>query len=163
MATASVNFTILDEKGAKSQVTVYVPDSTDTADLIEFAEEMAALLDAMIGGQIVNIGACLSVAVPAGVKSDPVEGSDVEEGARFIFESAGGYSTAVRVPTFLEEKIATASKLVNQADGAVAAFIAAMTDGLTMTSTNDVEPTDYRAADVTGIRSAVESFQRSRK
>lgn len=154
----SVLFTIRDDKGARSLVEIYLPSATTIALAQDFIDDVAPLIEALITGAIERVGICLSGALPGGLRANPLAGSDVEEGARFIFNSAGGFSTSLRIPTFDEQYVLDNSNLVDTAAGAVTSFVAGMTAGLAT-----VQPTDYRSADITSLKSAREDFQRSRK
>lgn len=158
MPVVSVLFTIRDAKGARSLVEIYLPGAT-TIDLAQdFVDAAAPLINALILGAIERVGLCVSGTLPAGLRTTPDVGSDVEEGARFIFNSDGGYTTSVRIPTFDEQFIVDGTTTVDSTAGAVASFVAGMTAGLAT-----VQPTDYRGADIESIKSAREDFQRSRK
>jgi hypothetical protein len=162
MAVFTVNYSIEDEKGAKSTFAVYLPDSTLWADVLGFAASMAPLLEAMITGAIRGISVTVSVDLPSGLRVAPLATSDVEEGGRFIWASAGGFNTSGRIATFDEAAVVTGTRLIDTTgDADVAAFVSAMTTGLTV-NTNLVQPVDYRGADIEALISARESFQRSR-
>jgi len=154
----SVLFTIRDEKGARSLVEIYLPSATTIALAQDFVTAVAPLLEALITGAIERVGICVSGTLPGGLRASPLANSDVEEGARFIFTSAGGYTTSVRIPTFDDTLILEGTNIVDSDAGAVTSFVAGMTAGLAT-----VQPTDYRSADITALKSAREDFQRSRK
>lgn len=154
----SVLFTIRDAKDARSLVEFYLPDATTIADAQTWITAAAPLLNALITGAIERVGVCLSAALPGGLRASPLANSDVEEGAKFIFNSTGGYQTSVRIPTFDETHMVAGSTQVDTTAGPVASFVAGMTAGLSL-----IEPTDYRGADIVSLRSARESFQRSRR
>lgn len=158
----SINFVIQDEKGAKSTVTVNIPSDTLLADAAEFAGEVAEDIDAAITGQITGISMSYPVAVPGTCKASPVAGSDIEEGALFLWTTAGGFATRFRLPTFDEDLIVAGSRLVDLTDGAIVALVGTMEDGQTMTSTNDVLPCDYREDDIVSLEAAYESFRASK-
>lgn len=153
----SLIYTIKDGKGARSTVEINL-DVTTLANAQTFLTAHAPLLDALILGQIERVGICASGVLPGGLRAVPVEGSDVEEGALFMYNSVGGYKTRVRIPTFNEAKMLVGTQRVDLTDADVIAFNAAMISPLATFSASD-----YRGADIISLRSAVDSFQRSRR
>lgn len=162
MGIFSVLYGIRDSKGATSNTEIKVPDSFNLIQITGFATQMAALIDDLIGGQLTRIGVVLAIDLPGGLKTEPNADSDVEEGARFQFNTVGGFFTGFRLPTFLEDFIPSNTKSVDTTEAEVAALIAAMTAGLDVSGT-DVTPCDAREADVTSLSFAREQFQSSRK
>jgi len=153
----SAIFTILDGKGARSTVEVNI-DTDILTEAQAFITAYAPLLDALILGRIERVGICASATLPGGLSAVAVEGSDVEEGARFMYNSVGGYKTSVRLPTFDESKIIPGTQRVDLTDVDVIAFNSAMISPLATFSA-----VDYRGADIISLRSAVDSFQKTRR
>lgn len=149
-------FTIRDAKGAKSTVEVNL-DVATIANAQTFITAFAPLVDALILGVIERVGICASATLPGGLRTTPTLGSDVEEGARFQYQTAGGFHTGLRLPTFNEAFLVDGTQRVDTADAAVIAFNTAMEDGLAT-----FEPSDYRGDDIINLRSALESFQKTR-
>lgn len=158
----SINMVVQDGKGSKSLVSFYVPSDTALADMTEIAQEFADRLDAVMDGAIVGISASYNVALPAGIKANPVATADVEEGALYLWNTDGGFNTRFRVPTHSEDKILAGSRVVDTTDTDVAALVSIMTAGFTATSTNLIEPCDYREDDVAALDVAYESFKASK-
>jgi len=156
-------YTIQDEKGNKSTLTVWIPSSTLLADALEFAQKFGDLIDNVIDGIITRIGLIFSAALTGTMKTVVNPGADVEEGANFIYRSALGFPFRHRFATFMESKITPGSRAVNVADADVVALVNAITDGLTMTSLNVVRPTEHREDDIASLVTAREVFQRSRQ
>ena len=157
-----VSFTTEDAKGAKSTTIIYIPDATTLTDAQEFAAAMGqALADIMTGG-VVAIGICYDVSV-ASLTSNTIEvNSDVEEGARFGWEVAGGFNASNRLATFAQSKLIAGSKEVDLTDADVIVFVDYMIDGFTPISTLDVLPIDYRNADIIALTTSLENFTKSR-
>lgn len=161
----SVLYTIKDAKAESSTCEINVPDNLTLANLSIFAQQMALLIGPLITGAITRIGVALSVDLPGGLDLTPNVGSDVEEGAKFQFRTAGGYYTGLRIPTFSEALISPTGKEVDTEDTDVAAFVAAMISGIDLTGaggTGTVAPTDKREDDVVSLEFAKEQFVRSR-
>lgn len=163
---AFVSYTVLDAKGQKSTFQINFPSSAgDSAHidvLIDFARTTAPLIDALIRGQIVNVGVGISIdLVGVTLKGTPVATADVEEGARFMWRTGINTLSKFRLPTFDEDFISPGSNAVDIADPAVDAFVDRITAGRTILVTN-VSPSDDRGEDITSLDSALESFGASR-
>lgn len=168
MAAYSVIFSFRDAKGKTSTTEVNVPTGLTLANMTIFAQEMGKLIDPLISGVITRIGVAISVALPAGLDASPVSTSDVEEGGKFQFSTAGGYYTGLRIPTWLESLVSSGSDDINTVDTDVAAFVTAMISGIDLTTatpvagTGTVTPTDGRGDDITALVNAKEQFVASR-
>jgi hypothetical protein len=161
-----VSYSILDAKGKKSTTQINFPidnmDSEHLDVLIDFAGTTAELIDAIIRGQIVDVGIGISVDLTSlTLKGTPVASSDVEEGARFQFSTVLNTLTGFRLPTFDEDFINAGSNTVDIEDTDVDAFVDRIVEGRTITLTN-VSPSDDRGEDIVALVSARESFQSSR-
>lgn len=166
MPSIGVVYSIRDEKGATSLMQVNLPSGTALADVILFAQQMAPLVEALITGAITRIGIALTVALPGGLRSNPLSGSDVEEGGRFQFKTDGGFYTSTRVPTFDESFVTAGTAEIDTAAGAVASFVASMLAGIDLTGVGGsgiIEPTDTRDDDLGSLEFAREQFQSSRR
>lgn len=161
----SVILSVEDGKGKVSTTEVNVPSSVAWTDVVAFAQEVAKLIDVSITGRITRIGVCLSVGLPVALKNSADPLSDVEEGARFQFETAGGYFTGMRLPTFDEALIIAGTSEVDVTDPFVAAFITGMETGINTTASGGsgvVAPCDKRDDDITALKFAREQFLSSR-
>lgn len=165
MAAVSINITLEDEKKETSVAAVHLPASTTVAQAQDHAEYVADLIDDMTGCRIINVG--LSYDVPydsdASLKLVAAAGSDVQEGARFGFRTAGGYSSKIRIPGFLETLMISATLEVDQTDTIIQDFVGYMLAGNDATPTLVGDPTDYRGDDLVSLAYAVDAFQKSRK
>jgi hypothetical protein len=150
---AQIGISIKDSKGLIGTTLVNIPTATTAANGITFAQNLAALVDAVIGGQIVGLSLCYGVSLPGGIKATPNANQDVEEGARFSFNTAANHKTSLRLPTFLETLILSGTKQVDLEDLDVDAFVDAMTAGL-----GGILPCDSRDEDVATVASAREQF-----
>lgn len=162
MGIFSVLYSVIDAKNAISNTEIAVPDTFSLVQITSFATQMAALIDPLMKGKITRIGIVLAVTLPGGLKATPATDADVEEGARFQFNSAGGFYTGLRLPTFDEALIQPGTKVVDVFDADVLAFIGGMVSGLDVGGVQ-VTPSDKRQADVVSLKSAVEQFQSSRR
>lgn len=161
----SILYSIRDEKGKESTTTVNLPATTAFADVVLFAGEMAKLINPIVTGSVTRIGVAFTVDLPGTLRASPSANSDVEEGGRFQFRTAGGFFTGMRLATFDESKILAGTRAIDQADTDVAAFVAAMEDGIDLTGvggSGTVQPSDPREDDVAVLEFAREQFQSSR-
>jgi hypothetical protein len=154
-------YTIRDEKNKRSLQSVHLPDTVSLTNARSFAQEMALLIDPLIKGKIERIGLGFMVTLPEGLKADFVAGADVEEGATLIYE-ASPYLFRHRLPTFDEQFIVAGTREVDLTDPDVSAFVDAMVDGLLIDAVQ-VQPCEWREQDLEALRSARETFQRSRR
>lgn len=152
-------YTVKDGKGDASTITIDIPDNTATANIVLFTQQMASLLDDLIAGGITEIGFSLPVPWVAQV---PDAASDLQEAAQFIFRTAGGFIKRMRIPSIWENKFSAGTRLVNQAETNVAAFIAAMEDGIEVVAGTTVSPENAHGEDVELLESAVEAWGRAR-
>ncbi|MCZ7545743.1 MAG: hypothetical protein M5R40_20485 [Anaerolineae bacterium] len=130
-----------------------------------FAEQLALLIDPLVVGALTRIGVTRDVDLPGGLAASASANADVEEGARFQFRTENGFFSGLRLPTFDESKIAAGTRGVDLADGDVAAFVAAMEDGLDLSGvggTGTVQPCDARDEDLLALEFAREQFLSSR-
>src|SRR5207244_1043901 len=113
MATqqAIASFRIKDATGVVKAYEEYVTFDNSTATLSSLAAAMAGIagyLDAVTDGQIISMGLKLYQALPGGLKSAPVDGSDVEETGLFTFVSSspGGKVYSIDVPAIAQSILA---------------------------------------------------------
>jgi len=158
----SIFVTIKDAPGSESITKISLPANSEIATAKTFAQNTVTLIDALIKGKIVNLSLGLGVDLPSGLKSAADALADVEEGARFIFASANGGSTTMRLPTFDEAKFNTGTDLVNTADTDVAAFVTQIVDGQTI-SLQAQHPSAADESDIVALSSARSAFQSERK
>ncbi len=155
-------FSIKDNKGKVSTTEVKIPTGITLSNMIEFAGDMAVLIDAITTGVIVGVSIGISVDTSAlGLTGAAGSTADVEEKGRFQFQTAGGFYTYVNVPCWSDTDVVAGSDAIDQADVDVAAFIAAMVSGLTLIDLSVVQPTDAREDDITVLSSAFERFRAS--
>jgi hypothetical protein len=158
VATFNVSYSILDGDGDTSALAFKVPAGTLTlAQITGYAQQMATLLDAVIGGKILGIGITLDAALPGGLKAAATATSDVQEGALFTFTTATPYVDSVRVPAWLETLFT--GKEVNLAGTGVGAFRDGLLNGIDVAGTT-VAASDRYENDYTSLKSSVKSFRK---
>lgn len=160
---AYVYFSIIDEKGDVSRITLHygtVNDLVDFGLMVGDIANVAPLLNALVTGGLLNVGVCYEYDFSGlGWSSTPAAGSDVQEKGEFAFRTADGSISRINLPTFDEQFIATGTGNVDQADPAVAAFITYMLTG----NGANPDPTDARASDLVSLAYAVENWGKRRR
>lgn len=162
----SIIFSFRDEKNERSTTEVNLPSGTAFADVTLFATEMTQLIEPLITGTIERVGIAFTVDISGlGLGTTAAAGSDVEEGARFQFGTAGGFNTSMRVPTIDESIILPGTREVSQVDADVAAFLTAMETGIDLVGvggSGTIQPSDKRDDDIVSTTQAREQFLNSR-
>lgn len=165
-SSISIQVAFKDEAGKVASTSFNVPSGTSLANAGLAAKEAALLMDAITDGQITGLTMSFPVALPAGLKSEPADTSRVGLGALFSWLTSGGHYTRMNIPTRKESIVTDDTDVINQADTAVAAFIAEMTAGLDLTGvggTGTVAPTDTRDEDITAVDDAYETVGGKRR
>jgi hypothetical protein len=157
-----VTYSVQDAKGNLSHPKIHFPRNANIPTVVDFAVSTATLINNLITGRIIDASICLTVDLSgATIRAAPDPGSDVEEGAMFSFGTVVDSATSIRLPTFDEANLVAGTKLVNQTDTEVSAFVNRMKDGLTVILEN-VQPSDSRGESINSLISGIESFQASR-
>lgn len=112
---ATVTATIRDEKGAHSRMrwNLLVPDATPVSSLMTRANSLLSLIDQLattygyryISGAVESMSVCIAAdasTIPASLRT-PAADSDVEEVARFVGITTGGYFYRVNMPTWNDD------------------------------------------------------------
>lgn len=170
MPAATFVVGIEDGKGKRSTMKMY-SEVLDGADLTagktyeSMGDNLLQDLEPIIAGRIVFAHWIL----PVGFDFTPQTAdpdSDVEEGATFLFETADGYSTRMRVPTFKESLLVAGTRVVDLAAGAVQDWVNTIIDGpdsIAGVGEDRINMTTNRGEDVTLLRAAYEVFKASRR
>lgn len=154
-------YDIEDASGDHATTSVKVGDSTSATLLAGFATGFATALNNLIGGIIRSAAAFLRVD-PSSLTGNIVGvNSDVEHIGKFEFLTETGFRCKVNIPSLAEVTIGTTtSDVMNQAETNVAAFIAAMEDGVSVTGAL-IQPCDVGEGDITDVVFAREAFKNS--
>lgn len=159
---AFLTYSIQDAKGKVSTVKINFPANVDIGQLASFAGDTATMINNIITGKILDAGIGLAVDLSgATIRTAPDPDSDVEEGARFSWNSAVGAITNFRLPTFDEAKMVSGTRNVDLTDTDVDTFVDRIIAGKT-TGLVNASPSDDRGSDIEELASARENFQSSR-
>ena len=153
-----IQYTIRDEEGLVARTLVHLPTATTLSAATTFAASFGGLIDAVTGGVLESIDVCIGVSLPGGIKTTPDSGSDIEEGAQFVYEDADGRIFRQRLPTFLESLIVAGTRQVDNSNAAVQGVTDAIVTGLAGTA-----PVTLAGTDITAMVSDKEQFVKNRK
>lgn len=157
-----LNFGFEDSDGDDATSTIRIPNGFTLAQYASFGKAMSELIDPIVAGRISGADLCLAVDISAltGNVLDP--SSDVEEIAAFQFTTGDNRPVNVNIPGMNEAIVSAGSDDIDQADPAVAPFIAAMEVGLA-TGGGTIQPCDVGEDDIVATAFAREKFRASGK
>lgn len=159
--TALLSFGILDATGVVKSFPDYLSydDAVATlSSLVTYCQATAVLLDAVTEGKLVSIGLTLNVALPGGLKANPVAGSDVEETGLITYTTeVSGRSWGEDIPAFIQS--AFVGKNINQADTDVQAWTNHQANAALAARAH----ADNYIWVFTGIKRARKTFRKSRR
>jgi len=163
----TITYVIRDAKDSLSTSQFYLDSTADPSEAVAAAREIIDIIAPLVEGTIDTANFSIPLDLVGVGLASPLPGADVEEGARFDFRAgpAGEFKTSQRIATFSESRILPGTRTVDRADAQVFDFEQAMTSSVTGTTyggTVPVRVVDSRNEGITELRSAVESFLRSR-
>lgn len=161
MATVFLTYSYVDAKGATASNRINFPANVDIDQLKGFAVSTGLLIDTVTRCKIVGIGIGIEVDLVGAFKGAAIANSDVEEGARFAWNTDAFTLTSFRIPGFDEAFINSSSRNVDLTNTSVNALVQRILAGQT-TGLINVSPSDASGNDVVSIATALESFQKSR-
>lgn len=157
-----LTYSIQDSKGKVSTAKINFPNAVDIGQVASFAIDTATMLNNIIKGRIIDAGMGIQVSLAgATIRSAPDPDSDVEEGARFSWNTGSGAITSFRIPTFDEALMILGSNAVDLSNIDVNTFVQRILQGKT-TGLINASPSDDRGSDITNVASARESFTATR-
>lgn len=165
-SSIGISIEFKDEAGKNASTSFNVPSGSTLANASLAGKEAAKLLDAVSDGKITGITMSFPIALPSGLKADPVDGSRVGVGALFSWQTSGGHYTRMNVPARRESLIQDDTDVVDPTDAAVIALVAEFTAGLDLTAvggSGTVTPTDTRDEDITALDEAYETIGGKRR
>jgi hypothetical protein len=159
----TINIQCADSKGKTSGTKIRIPIGFTIPQYIEFGQAIMQLIANLQVGVItrgsITFGLDLS---GLGLKTVANVLSDTAQKGYFSFVSAAtGFFKKLRIPTFREDLVAVGSDAIDTTDTDVAAFIAAMENGIAVTG-GTVSPCTDRVQDLVALTDARETFRRKR-
>jgi len=153
MAVVSVlSYQITDADGNKKSLPIYVPASVTLANLQAYSDATVALLDDAIDGQVTDITALVGLTTPGGLKSEPVAGSNVQEGALLSFGLASSnYTFGMFVPAWAESNFTGTEVIDENVDDFIAQIV---------TGSNSTAPTSREGLDIDSYISGEKRFRK---
>lgn len=161
MAIWRASLTIRDEQGKTRVSSLHLNNdaSESEAEIVQFMQAYAALVDTLITGAIVDINLTQVVPLPGGIKTTALASSDVEEGALFVWLTTEGLPVQQRIPTFAEDFILPGTDQVDRADPDVSDFVQITVAPIELPEEWSVFPSDSRGVGLQDVSSAKESFK----
>ncbi len=99
----TVSVGIVDYLGDRKTIPLYIPATVSLATLDSVLDTTLNALDDAIDGQIVDVGVFMVRDLPSGLKSSPVSGKDVHNGANLTYDPADtDFAFSIYVPTWKE-------------------------------------------------------------
>lgn len=143
-------YTIEDRSGTKGTSSVRIADDPTIAGLKGFAESWATMINNLTLGKVLSAVAHLLANITGLTSNTIAPSSDVEHLGKFQFITASGIRMNVNIPALAEAAVGadTADEL-NQAQADVAAFLAAMEDGI-LVGAATIQPCDIGEEDIVG-------------
>lgn len=157
----SIRYDFRDDKGKASFTKIRIPNGFALADYQQFAQAMGQLIADISNCVITRASICIGIDLStAAIKAAATGLADVAQKAFFQFNTAlAGFRNKFKLPTLDELKVNPNSDTINQADVDVAAFIAAMENGIAVPGPATISPSDQRENDITSISFAREHFR----
>lgn len=123
----------------------------------EFADIVTNALDDVTEGVIDSINLTLGLTLPGGIDTDPVAGSNNQEGGLILFADGGGFKEGIRVPALIQA--AFSGKTITLTNTAIQAFTNLFTTDVAITG-GDARLTNRYLLDYVSVVSGVKSFRR---
>lgn len=162
-----ITLSFADEAGKEATMQANVVSGATAADAARAAQRLALLVDPITDAKITGISLTLPASLPAGLKTDPVDGARVGVGAKFNWVTSGNHATRFIVPARIESIIIDGTDVVNIADDDVDALIAEVTAGLdiggALGGTGTVAMHDTRNEDIVSLDEAYETIGGKRR
>lgn len=169
LSTIKATFTVIDDDGAQSSHSIYIPVSFDMVAAVNFAIAAAPKVVALIGGALTGIN------VTAGIydNSFPTPGADTDTEEKGVFQvrTADNTISNLAVPSVLAAKYVDTGKRagidIDFTDADVIAYVAVLEDGIEVDDgagvPTTVTPCDSRGADLVSVINGYKQHRASYK
>lgn len=148
-----VSFGITDDAGKRKTWACPIPSGFTDAQIQAWINDVAAKLDAVMGGVIADVSVSKAFTLPGGLKSSADASSEVRQGALVSFGAAGtDYRFSHFIPTW-DEAGYTADTVITT--GAYGTFLTALTDG-----NGTIAPCDKYENDLNLYLGGVQTFRK---
>lgn len=155
MAVVSIlSYSIVDDDGNAKSMPIYIPSGVSVTNIQAFSDAMAPLLDDVIDGVINAVTLSIGLTLPGGLKSSPVAGSNVQEGALISFDVAStNYNFSIFVPAWAQTFFSGVQVTLEDTEPGL--FLTQMVSG-----SNSTFPTDRSGGDLTAVLSGIKRFRK---
>lgn len=149
-----ISYSLLDIKGTRGQVQVFVPTTATVAQIQTFSDLFAAALDDVTGARIMSASVALALTLPGGIKGTATQDALMQTGINIAFDAANtGYRHTAHVGALLPTLMTDGE--IDDVGNVIDALSTLFTAGDTT-----VLPTDAYANDLVTELSRVLSFRR---
>ncbi|HMC99947.1 MAG TPA: hypothetical protein VKH37_07335 [Ferruginibacter sp.] len=151
MADVLVSISTVSADGKRQAIDTWLPSGTTLAQAQGWLTGQAPLIDAITGAKILDANVSFPLTLPGGLKSSADVSSTNHRGGLFGFDNPSPYKWSQYIGALLPALII--GEDVNVGDTDVAAYLAAMEDGITVSGT-PIQPTNQYGDDLTANVSA---------
>jgi hypothetical protein len=153
---------IADASGDLGSTAAFVPATFTLAQLNEASPVIATNVDSLLYGKVVSIAIKREADVSGLTNNTAAVASDVSNIGAFEFVSAEGNPVKLRVPAFDEGLVAAGSDDIDQSAPSVAALLAMMTNGISVTG-GTIIPCDRFEDDIVAVVLSAERHKKRGK
>lgn len=156
--TVDIVYEYTDDSGDTAEQVVNLPQGFTITQFREFAQSMAQIIDVIVHGLISNASLRFSYDMSGLTANLATVSSDVEDVGAFVFNTNEGRLVQLNIPALDESFVIAQDDSIDLSDPTVAAFVAAMTDGLAVTG-GTIQPCDVAEDDIVSVESSRERFR----
>jgi hypothetical protein len=150
-----VSFGIRSINGKTKRFPAWFPSGTEPADVAATINALADAIDDCVDGVLTDIIFHLPIALPGGIKTDPVDGNMVREGALLTFDAAGtSHDYSVYLPS------ASNDNFVGDTVDNTVSTMAVLTGLLEDSTGTDPNQTDTAGRDLVAFQSGKRTFRK---
>jgi hypothetical protein len=160
---AAIRIDFVDNKSKTSFTKIRIPNGFSISQYIEFGQAMCQVIANISTCRITGASATFSIGL-GGLSLKTVADilADTAQKGYFSFASGiTGFFKRLRIPTFDETKTNETSDTIDETDVAVAAFVAAMENGIVVTG-GTIQPSTERDQTIVSLSDTREVFRRKR-
>ena len=159
----SIRYDFRDDKGKTSHTKIRVPNGFALSDYVQFAQSMGQLISDISAGVITRASICIGIDLSTStLKAAATAFSDIAQKVFFQFNTAlAGFRAKMKIPTLKETLVLPGTDAVDQANVDVAAYIAAMENGIAVSGLATISPSDGRENDIVSTAFVREVFRKT--
>lgn len=154
--------TYIDQAGKEATNTQYVTAGLTIAQMIEGIQSLAQLVDSIVLAVVKGFEFAISIDLSGLVGNTAAATSDVQDVGEFVFATAANRPVLLNVPGINDTVSIPGSDNIDQTNGAVAALITTMEDGI-VTTGGTIIPCDVDENDIVELVTARERVRNTGK